>query len=201
MYYKNKLDFYFEQYGTKIVVGIICFVIIASGLFLYFKINTKAQQTSPVISGSSETNNEENVINDESILPESLKDLKVGEKTTVKVATINDKGVLTLIVGDKRIEAKMIGTDFSTMMPDAVYSADQDLSGKYVDISFDETKVSNGYAMIYIYSENASLYNAKLLKEGKLVLDSSISKKAVEYNKLAESQAYAKQTLAGVWEY
>ena len=95
----------------------------------------------------------------------------------------------------------MIGTDFTTMMPDAVYSLDQDLSGKYVDISFDENKVSNGYAMIYIYSENASLYNAKLLKEGKIILDSSISKKALEYNKLAESQAYAKQTLAGVWEY
>lgn len=200
MYYKNKLDFYFEQYGTKIVVGIICFIIIASGLFLYFKIN-KPQQNTPVISGSNNTNNEANVTNDESILPESLKALKVGEKTTVKVATVNDKGILTLIAGDTRIEAKMIGTDFTTMMPDAVYSLDQDLSGKYVDISFDENKVSNGYAMIYIYSENASLYNAKLLKEGKIILDSSISKKALEYNKLAESQAYAKQTLAGVWEY
>ncbi len=200
MYYKNKLDFYFEQYGTKIVVGIICLIIIASGLFLYIKIN-KPQQNTPVISGSNDTNTEVNVTNDESILPENLKALKVGEKTTVKVATVNDKGILTLIVGEKRIEAKMIGTDFTTMMPDAVYSLDQDLSGKYVDISFDENKVSNGYAMIYIYSENASLYNAKLLKEGKIILDSSISKKALEYNKLAESQAYAKQTLAGVWEY
>jgi len=200
MYYKNKLDFYFEQYGTKIVVGIICLIIIASGLFLYIKIN-KPQQNTPVISGSNDTNTEVNVTNYESILPENLKALKVGEKTTVKVATVNDKGILTLIVGEKRIEAKMIGTDFTTMMPDAVYSLDQDLSGKYVDISFDENKVSNGYAMIYIYSENASLYNAKLLKEGKIILDSSISKKALEYNKLAESQAYAKQTLAGVWEY
>ena len=194
------MDFYFEQYGTKIVVGIICLIIIASGLFLYIKIN-KPQQNTPVISGSNDTNTEVNVTNDESILPENLKALKVGEKTTVKVATVNDKGILTLIVGEKRIEAKMIGTDFTTMMPDAVYSLDQDLSGKYVDISFDENKVSNGYAMIYIYSENASLYNAKLLKEGKIILDSSISKKALEYNKLAESQAYAKQTLAGVWEY
>jgi len=138
MYYKNKLDFYFEQYGTKIVV-----------------------------------------------------------KTTVKVATVNDKGILTLIVGEKRIEAKMIGTDFTTMMPDAVYSLDQDLSGKYVDISFDENKVSNGYAMIYIYSENASLYNAKLLKEGKIILDSSISKKALEY--LAKISIEAYLNMSGVF--
>ena len=93
----------------------------------------------------------------------------------------------------------MIGTDFSKELPDTIYSIDEDLSGKYIDISFDETKVSNGYAMIYIYSDETTLYNAQILKEGKLVLDSNISKKALEYNKLAESQAYAKQTLAGVW--
>ena len=54
--------------------------------------------------------------------------------------------------------------------------------------------------MVYIYTNDTSLYNAKLLKEGQLRLDSSISKKALEYNKLAESQAFAKQTLAGIWE-
>ena len=94
----------------------------------------------------------------------------------------------------------MIGTDFSEEMPDTIYNIDQDLCGKYVEISFDESKVSNGYAMVYIYSSETTLYNAKLLKEGKIKIDSNLSKKALEYNKLAESQAYAKQTLAGVWE-
>ena len=204
MYYNNKLSFYFEQYGTQIIVGIICLVIMASGLFLYFKINNKTQETSTVVSGSvetnNETNNEVNVAEDESILPEDLKTLKAGQKATVKVATVDDKGVLVIISGDKRINAKMIGTDFSEEMPDTIYNIDQDLCGKYVEISFDESKVSNGYAMVYIYSSETTLYNAKLLKEGKIKIDSNFSKKALEYNKLAESQAYAKQTLAGVWE-
>ena len=176
----------------------------ASGLFLYFKINNKTQETSTVVSGSvetnNETNNEVNVAEDESILPEDLKTLKAGQKATVKVATVDDKGVLVIISGDKRINAKMIGTDFSEEMPDTIYNIDQDLCGKYVEISFDESKVSNGYAMVYIYSSETTLYNAKLLKEGKIKIDSNFSKKALEYNKLAESQAYAKQTLAGVWE-
>ena len=203
MYYSNKLGFYLRQYTTQIIVGIVCLIIIASGLFLYFKINNNTQN-STVVSGSVENNNEQtntevNVTEDETILPEDLKALKAGQKVTVKVATIDDEGVLVLISGDKRINAKMIGTDFSKELPDTVYSIDEDLSGKYIDISFDETKVSNGYAMIYIYSDETTLYNAQILKEGKLVLDSNISKKALEYNKLAESQAYAKQTLAGVW--
>lgn len=204
MYYNNKFSFYCKQYATQIIVGIVCLIIIASGLFLYFKINNKAQQTSTVVSGSvetnNETNNEVNVTEDESILPENLKTLKAGEKVTVKVATVDDKGVLVIISGDKRINAKMIGTDFSEGMPDTVYTIDQDICGQYVDISFDESKVSNGYAMIYVYLDETTLYNAKLLKEGKVTLDSSISKKALNYNDLAESQAYAKQTLAGVWE-
>ena len=203
MYYSNKLGFYLRQYTTQVIVGIVCLIIIASGLFLYFKINNNTQN-STVVSGSVENNNEQtntevNVTEDETILPEDLKALKAGQKVTVKVATIDDEAVLVLISGDKRINAKMIGTDFSKEMPDTIYSIDQDLAGKYIDISFDETKVSNGYAMVYIYSYKSTLYNAKLLKEGKIILDSNISKKALEYNKLAESQAYAKQTLAGVW--
>lgn len=203
MYYDNKMSFYFKQYGTQIIVGIISLVIIVSGLFIYFKINNKTQQTSTVVSGSTETNNETNtevnVTEDDTILSDELKALKTGEKATVKIATVDSDGVFVLISGDKRINAKMIGADFSEELPDTIYSIDQDLSGSYVDIAFDETKVSNGYAMVYIYSDETTLYNAKLLKEGRIILDSSISKKAVEYNNLAESQAYAKQTLAGVW--
>jgi hypothetical protein len=203
MYYSNKLGFYIKQYTFQIVVGMICLVIISSGLFLYFKINHKTQQATTVVSGTVETNEETNtdlnVTEDESILQEDLKTLKSGQKAKVKVATIDDKGVLVLISGDTRIKAKMIGIEFSNDLPDTLYNIDQDLSGKYVEIAFDESKISAGYAMVYIYTEDNSLYNAKLLKEGKLKLDSSVSKKALEYNKLAESQAFAKQTLAGVW--
>ena len=83
MYYSNKLSFYFKQYGTQIIVGIVCLIIVSAGLFLYFKINNKSQQTSTVVSGSietnKETNDEVNVTEDDTILPDNLKALKGGE--------------------------------------------------------------------------------------------------------------------------
>lgn len=203
MYYDNKLGFYFKQYGTQIIVGIVCLIIVISGLFLYFKINDNIQQNTTVTANTQENNvetdNQTNVTEDDSILPEELRNLSAGQKTTVKVATVEDECVLTLIAGNQRIKAKLIGADYSKSMPDTLYLINQDLEGTYVDIAFDESKVSNGYAMVYVYTDQSTLYNAKILKEGKLVLDSTINKKALEYNNLAESQAYAKQTLAGVW--
>lgn len=197
MYYDNKLGFYIKQYGTQIVVGIICLIIVSSGLFLYFKIHNKTQ-TNNNLTGSEVNNVETNVAEDDSILPEELRTLKAGEKTTVKVASVDNDGVLVLLTDSSRINAKLIGADFSEVLPDTVYFINDALQGKYVNISFDEAKVSNGYAMIYVYQEDI-LYNAQILQEGKLTLDSSVSRKALEYNNLAESQAYAKQTLAGVW--
>lgn len=203
MYYNNKLGFYFKQYGTQIIVGIVCLIIVISGLFLYFKINDNTQQNTTVTANTQENNvetdNQANVTEDDSILPEELRNLTAGQKTTVKVATVEDECTLILIAGNQRIKAKLIGTDYSESMPDTLYLVNQDLEGTYVDIAFDESKVLNGYAMVYVYTDQNTLYNAKILKEGKLVLDSTMNKKALEYNNLAESQAYAKQTLAGVW--
>ncbi len=213
MYYNNKLGFYFKQYGTQIFAVVVCLMIIASGLFLWLKINNRNKTVAPVVAETQveqtetveETKTEEteqtNVTSkDDTILSEELQNLKPGEKAVVKVATIDDKGVMVIISGDKRINAKMIGVNFSNELPDTQYNVDQDLSGKNVEISFDEEKTSDGYAMIYIYTDETTLYNAKLIQEGKLTFDSTTSTNALEYNKLAESQAYAKQTLAGLWE-
>ena len=206
MYYDNKLGFYMKQYGTQIVAVVVCLIIIASGLFVYLKINNRNKTTVDVQAQVEQTQTVEEptknvtIENNDTMLSDELNKLKPGEKATVKVATIDDKGVMVLISGDKRINAKMIGIEFSNELPDTLYLVDQDLSGKNVEIAFDETKTSNGYAMVYIYTDKDTLYNAKLLKEGKLTFDSTTSKKALEYNKLAESQAFAKQTLAGLWE-
>lgn len=196
MYYENKFGFYIKQYGTQIVVGIICLIIVLSGLFLYFKMNNTKPNNN--LTGSQVNNVEENVAEDESILPEELKKLKAGEKTTVKVASVDNDGVIVLLTDSNRINAKLIGADFTEVMPDTVYFINEALQGKYITIAFDESKVSNGYAMVYVY-QGDKLYNAQILQEGKLTLDSNVSKKALEYVNLAESQAYAKQTLAGVW--
>jgi len=199
MYYDNKLGFYIKQYGTQIVAVVVCLIIIASGLFLYFKINSKNNNSVDVASQSKENKTENVTVEDDSILSEELQNLNAGQKATVKIATIDDNGVMVIISGNKRINAKLLGVEFSNELPDTLYLVDKDLSGKDVEISFDEKKVVDGYAMVYVYTDNDTLYNAKLLKEGKLSIDSSIDKKALEYNTLAESQAYAKQTSAGIW--
>lgn len=204
MYYNNKLGFYIRQYSTQIVVVLVSLIIIASGLFVYFKINNRSQQASTVVNNSvetsEETNTEANVTEDETILlSDELVALSAGQKASVKIATVDDKGVFIILSGDKRIKAKMAGVEFSNDIPDTQYQIDKDLAGKYVEIAFDEVKMKDGYAIIYIYSDSNTLYNAKLLKEGRLKLDSTFNKKSLEYNKLAESQAFAKQTEAGVW--
>ena len=77
MYYNNKLGFYFKQYGTQIIVGIVCLIIVISGLFLYFKINDNTQQNTTVTANTQENNvetdNQANVTEDDSILPEELR--------------------------------------------------------------------------------------------------------------------------------
>ncbi len=202
MYYNNKLGFYIGEYGTKIVVGIVCLVIVSCGLFVHFKISNNqvnSTVTATAAENAVEANTQTSVTEDDSMLPDEIKALKAGEKVTVKVADVDTEGNLVIIYSNQRIKARLIGVDFSEIMPDTLYFMNQDLAGTYVDVSFDESKVSNGYAMIYVYSQKDVLYNAKMLKEGKAILDSTMNKKALEYNTLAESQAYAKQTLVGVW--
>ena len=155
MYYDNKLGCYMKQYGTQIVAVVVCLIIIASGLFVYLKINNRNKNAVDVQAQVEQTQTVEQtenvtIENNDTMLSDELNKLKPGEKATVKVATIDDKGVMVLISGDKRINAKMIGIEFSNELPDTLYLVDQDLSGKNVEISFDETKTSNGYAMVYI---------------------------------------------------
>ena len=201
MYYDNKLGFYIKQYSIQIIVGIVCLFVISSGLFLYYKIN---DNTSNEIVNMTAENNvniyEETVIaEDDSILPEEMRKLAINEKLTVKVVSVETDGSIIVLIGTNRMKAKLIGLDFSKMEPDTVYLIGQDLQGSFVDIAFDSSKVSNGYAIVYVYTDSNTLYNAKLLENGKLIMDSRISRKCVHYNDLAESQAYAKQVLSGVW--
>lgn len=204
MYYDNKFKFYIKEYSTQIVVGIVCFIIVSCGLFVHFKVNdnqANSTVTATAVENSVESNTQTSVAEDLSMLPEQMRALNAGDKVTVKVADVNNEdGSILIVYNNQRIKARLIGVDFSEMMPDTYVSMSQELVGNYVDVAFDETKVENGYAMIYVYSQKDVLYNAKLLKEGKLVLDSGLSRKALEYNTLAESQAFAKQTLEGVWE-
>ena len=200
MYYDNKFGFYIKQYGTHIIVSIICCIIVLAGLLLYFKINDNKNYNSALNNATAnDVENNSQVDYDDSMLPQELRDLETGKKESVKVATIEDEGVLVILTNNSRVKAKLIGVDYTEIMPDTFYLINQDLEGQYVDIAFDEHKAENGYAMVYVYLEKDKLYNSKVLEQGNAILSSNLSKASLEYNDLAESQAYAKQNLAGVW--
>ena len=200
MYYDNKFGFYIKQYGTQIIVSIICCIIVLAGLLLYFKINDNKNYNSALNNATAnDVENNSHVDYDDSMLPQELRNLETGKRQSVKVATTEDEGVLVILTDKSRVKAKLIGVDYTKIMPDTFYLINQDLEGQYVDIAFDEHKAENGYAMVYVYLEKDKLYNSKVLEQGNAILSSNLSKASLEYNDLAESQAYAKQTLAGVW--
>ena len=55
VYYNNKLGFYIKQYGTQIFAVVVCLIIIASGLFLYFKINNRNKNTVEITAQTEQT--------------------------------------------------------------------------------------------------------------------------------------------------
>lgn len=206
MYYDNKSSFYIRQYGPKVLCIVLVLVIAGTGLYIYMSNRTKTptvdvtKQT--IASQGSSTSQEEQKV-DENVasleLPNKLESLKPLEKRTVKVSSVENNGELIIIDGDTRFTANLIGLDFNTVEPDTIYQMGQDIANRQVQIAFDNTKCTGDKANVYIYL-NDELYNAKLLEQGKIKL------KANDINKLllkdlTESQAYAKQTRAGVWEY
>lgn len=206
MYYDNKSSFYIRQYGPKVLCIVLVLVIAGTGLYIYMSNRTKTptvdvtKQT--IASQGSSTSQEEQKV-DENVasleLPNKLESLKPLEKRTVKVSSVENNGELIIIDGDTRFTANLIGLDFNIVEPDTIYQMGQDIANRQVQIAFDNTKCTGDKANVYIYL-NDELYNAKLLEQGKIKL------KANDINKLllkdlTESQAYAKQTRAGVWEY
>lgn len=198
MYYDNKFGFYIKEYGTKIIIGIVVLIVALSGLFIHLKLN---DNNNNVTAEKNEPNVQENVVEDDSKLPEELRALAPGDKITAKVTKVDGNGVIVFVTDTYNFEGKLYGVSYEQIEGDSYYSLNNDLVGKTVEVSFDENKVKGGYASVYVYTNDTTLYNAEYLKSGKAVLDNSTNKKSIEYVSLAEAQAYAKQTLAGVWAY
>lgn len=207
MYYDSKSSFYVKQYGPKVFIIVFSLLLVSAGLYIYMRNNKttpnidvaiqqeKTQKSEPV--SSPEEKKEDTTTS--TILPENLNNLKALERKTVKIASIEANGNVIVIDGETKFEATLIGLDFDTVQPDTIYTMGQDIQGRQVEISFDNTKNDDKVAYIYIYKEN-ELYNAKLLENGKLKLKVNDAHTLL-LNDLTESQAFAKQTRAGVWEY
>lgn len=206
MYYDNKSSFYIRQYGPKVLCIVLVLVIAGTGLYIYMsnRLNTPTVDVTKqtIASQGSSTSQEEQKV-DENVasleLPNKLESLKPLEKRTVKISSVENNGELIVIDGDTRFTANLIGLDFNTVEPDTIYQMGQDIANRQVQIAFDNTKCTGDKANIYVYL-NDELYNAKLLEQGKIKLKTNDINKLL-LKDLTESQAYAKQTRAGVWEY
>lgn len=206
MYYDNKSSFYIRQYGPRVLCIVLVLVIAGTGLYIYMsnRLNTPTVDVTKqtIASQGSSTSQEEQKV-DENVasleLPNKLESLKPLEKRTVKISSVENNGELIVIDGDTRFTANLIGLDFNTVEPDTIYQMGQDIANRQVQIAFDNTKCTGDKANIYVYL-NDELYNAKLLEQGKIKLKTNDINKLL-LKDLTESQAYAKQTRAGVWEY
>lgn len=206
MYYDNKSSFYIRQYGPKVLCIVFVIVIAGTGLYIYMSNRSKTPTvdvTKQTIANQGSTTSQEEQKVDENVasleLPNKLESLKPLEKRTVKVSSIENNGELIIIDGETRFTANLIGLDFNTVEPDTIYQMGQDIANRQVQIAFDNTKCTGDKANVYVYL-NDELYNAKLLEQGKIKLRSNDINKLL-LKDLTESQAYAKQTRAGVWEY
>lgn len=206
MYYDNKSSFYIRQYGPKVLCIVFVIVIAGTGLYIYMSNRSKTPTvdvTKQTIANQGSTTSQEEQKVDENVvsleLPNKLESLKPLEKRTVKVSSIENNGELIIIDGETRFTANLIGLDFNTVEPDTIYQIGQDIANRQVQIAFDNTKCTGDKANVYVYL-NDELYNAKLLEQGKIKLRSNDINKLL-LKDLTESQAYAKQTRAGVWEY
>lgn len=208
MYYENKSSFYIRQYGFKILIIVLIILIAGAGLHIYINIKKKTptvdltKQTQEIENKQNATPSSEETEVTQNIasisLPEKLESLKPLEKKAVKITSVESNGEVIIIDGETRIKGKLIGLDFNFVEPDTIYQMGQDLINKQTEIAFDNTKCTDDTANVYLYLDN-KLYNASLLENGKVKLDSNDINKLL-LDELTASQAYAKQTKAGVWE-
>ncbi len=195
MYYDNKASFYVRQYGPRVLMSAFIVLIVSVGLYIYI-----ANHNIPTIKVTDQAVVEQDTLNvTAKNLSDTLNGLEPLEKKSVKVASVESNGEIVIIDNDSRFKARLIGLDFENIEPDTIYLMGQDIGNRQVEIAFDNTKCSEDIANVYVYV-NDELYNAKLLEEGKLKLDSQDMNKLL-LKELTESQAYAKQTRAGLWEY
>ena len=226
MYYDNKSSFYIRQYGPAVLILILSFLLIGSGIYIYISSNKNTPNKEIIVASDSlkddnktetsnvetpivETDKKEEVVEekkeevkeDTSLIPADYENLKPLEKTeNVKVTSVLDSGKLKVTTSSSKVmEITLIGIDFSNAQTDIISKMKSDLEGKEIKLAFDNTKVDNLSIFAYIYIKD-TLYNAKMLEQGYASLKEEKNNNTSLYTTLKQSQTYAKQTLAGIWK-
>lgn len=204
MYYNNKTTFYVRQYGPMILIVLLSVLFIGSGVLIYLNNSAlnKAPEENIVASNNLEevtTTVDQSVKTDKSLLPAELESLDILEKSSkVELIEVNASKQLVLSAKSKKFAVELIGVDFSNTSKEVMNEIYQELLSADLEIAFDKVKNDKKIAYAYIYKDR-TLYNEKLLEEGKAILKNEKENISL-IDTLKAAQAYAKQTRAGIWE-
>ena len=212
MYYDNKSSFYLRQYGPTVLILIVSFVLIGSGLYIYFTSN-KAQNPSSdevIVSSNNlkdDTQKVDNVLNTEKVkenlapieLPKSFNDIdKLAKTDYVTVENVNDSNRLVINYQNVKLEVALIGIDTSK----SVSTLNEDIKNAIIDnkvkLAFDNKRCDELYAYAYVYIDDNTMLNELLLESGKAKLRNEEENNSLN-DVLTEAQAYAKQLKNGIW--
>ena len=203
MYYANKSTFYIKQYGPAVLILIISFVLIGSGIYIYLKSDNSSKPVTNIVADNKvdETTNkevktetevetkveekkneevkEEVKVTSTNIL-EELNSLGVLEKSNkYKVSKVNDTGSVVISNGNTDTTVYLIGVDIKDKK--AINNMKTDILNKEITIAFDNQRTENKKMYVYLYDQNDKLYNETILKSGFAVLKTERENVKVEF--------------------
>ena len=182
MYYDNKSTFYVKQYGPAVLILILSFVLIGSGIYIYIS-NSSTSKTpdKEIIVASDKLEDEtkfeensvvqENTVTEEKVeapvkeqeeilteLPQEYSNLKELEKSSELIFDkVLDSNQIRVTIPNtlKKFDVTLIGVNFNNCISDVITKMQEDLKDKKVKLAFDSVKVDNSkiYAYIYINDE------------------------------------------------
>lgn len=224
MYYDNKSTFYVKQYGPAVLILILSFVLIGSGIYIYVNQSSTSKTPDQEIIIASDKLEDETKIEEDEIVQEQLVTEEIKEEVVVEQEEIlselpqeysnlkelekssdftfdkvlDSKQIrLTIPNTSKKIDVTLIGVNFNNSISDVITKMENDLKEKTIKLSFDKVKVDNSKIYAYIYI-NDELYNAKILENGYATFQEEPKNKSLS-TELKQSQTFAKQLSAGIW--
>lgn len=132
-------------------------------------------------------------------LTATLKNLDIlGKTDPCKVESVTDNNSIVVFLGSRYYEINLIGIDYSRSPSDITQLIKNDLEGKQVKLAFDKLRVKGGQVYGYVYLEDDISYNETLLKNGRAIVKIEKTNTSL-LTKLVEAQKTAKTNKTGIW--
>lgn len=133
-------------------------------------------------------------------LTATLKNLDIlGKTDPCEVESVTDNNSVVIFLGSRYYEINLIGIDYSRSPANINEILKENLEGKQVRLAFDKLRVKGGQVYGYVYLEDDISYNETLLKDGLAIVKIEKTNTSL-LSKLVEAQKIAKTNLVGIWK-